>query len=218
MFINVQRKDKEIARVELPDGGEDLWGDIEKNWPHAYDLIFDGSMIVPGEVSRWSETFYLGGPEADERLCVWILGGAFMVEDVEFGGEIFQTFYETCEEAVREAERAWDYLTPRERSKRHILACTYRFEDQIDGALPSFPIWESDSTEVHRKVWPVFFNDGDFEAWGEGRDMSHPVQSGTLYALPFEVEYEFDDGEEVPHDADDQYWLAHVASIRWVRE
>lgn len=48
--------------------------------------------------------------------------------------------------------------------------------------------------------------------------MSHPVQPGTLHGVPFEVEYEIKDGEEIPHEDDDEFWLDHVVSIRWVRE
>lgn len=215
MDFIIERDDGKIARVELPDDDDmDFWDSVEKHWPQAYDHI-DEDMIIPGYMhpTNFDETFYLG---EDQSLCVWILGGPFMVEDEEYGGDVFQTYYETREEAVREAERKWSHLTPREQSKRRIVACTYHFED--GGALPSDLLWESDSTEVHRKIWPVFFSDGELEAWGEGQDMCHPVGQGTLYALPFEIEYEFEDGEDIPHEADDQFWLAHVVSIRWLRE
>lgn len=163
-YIYVERKDGKIARVEIPDGGDDLWRDIGKFWPISYDYIDEG-MIVPGDVSRWDISFNLDdGPDGDMYLAKWALGGHCIVEDMrKYGmGVIFK---------------------------------------------------------VPREDWATIFSEGEFDEWDQGRDMHHPVQPGTFHGVPFEVEYKFEDGEEDPDDYDDdQYWIDHVVSIRWVRE
>lgn len=147
MYFYIERDDKKIASIELPDEDEDFWGSIEEHWPQAYDLI-DEDMIIPGyiAVDTWDERFFIG---EDAELRDWILDA--------YG-------------------------------------------------------------EAPREDWAKIISEGEFDAWGEGPDMSHPVQPGTLDGRRFEVEYEFKPYENIPHDADDEFWLSHVVSIRWVRE
>lgn len=124
--------------------------------------------------------------------------------DVWDEGE-FPSFEEAVERARREAA-----TEPTDPAKpfRHVW-----IEDG-DGEA----VWDSTNGSVPREDWAEMLAKGDLREWGEGRDLNHPVQPGVLNGIPFEVEFEFDDGEEIPHEADDRFWLDHVASIRWVRE
>lgn len=148
-YIYIERKDSKIAMVEIPDDAEDVWSAIEECWPLSYDAIFDGT-IVQGEVSRWDDRFDLDDQDGDERLCKWVMGGPYVVEDSrkDGRGDIFQKFYETREEAVREADGDWDHLTPREQSERRIAAYTYRMSDGVVELLDI--LWDSDDLEGSR--------------------------------------------------------------------
>lgn len=216
-YIYIERKDSKIAMVEIPDDAEDVWSAIEERLPLSYDII-DEKMIIPGEVSLWDDRFDLDDQDGDKRLCMWVMGGPFVVEDArkDGRGDIFQTFHEDIADAVSAAKQEWKLLTPREQSERRIVASTYKIGPDFFDLLDV--VWDSEDLNIPRKHWAEVVGEGEFGIWGEGQDMNHPVQEGTLYGIPFEIVYEFKDGEAIPHEADDGFWLAHVVSVRWVRD
>lgn len=292
MYFFIERDDKKIASIELPDEDEDFWGSIEEHWPQSYDHI-DEHMVIPGyiAVDTWDDRFFIG---EDAELREWlsevcarvvqvldpIRGNERTLHEVEgprdiaidqatewaqlyihtdagdqlemdvrirVGDEEVWSWLESLDEWY--ADREFDVDDP---DGRHAIVKTFSLLDRIirvrwsDGAFIDIaanlgdysrvgcgesPIgWEDGAGHVvchdvalelvtiPRKDWAKVFSEGKFDAWGEGYDDDHPLQPGTLNGRRFEVEYEFEPNEDVPHDADDEFWLSHVASIRWVME
>lgn len=68
MEAYITREDGKIAKIMLPDGGDDVWKDIEITYPQSYDDIEQDMLTL--DPCDWDASF---SPDEDHELSNWIV-------------------------------------------------------------------------------------------------------------------------------------------------